>query len=148
MHEMRPAIYGSQSPPPAIPEFELERSSLSNSDIEADVALSRCAPSGPRSLMPAVRHAVNSRCHGHAELGRARDGIDGGSAADLWDCRPLEADTNGPAVRGIEILRRPSGPRSLLQAVVYPHHDRLTYERRALLQIPTSGRDVHQRASL
>ena len=27
---------------------------LSNSDVEADVALSRCAPSGPRSLTPVV----------------------------------------------------------------------------------------------
>jgi hypothetical protein len=26
-----------------------------NSDVEADVALSRCAPSGPRSLTPVVR---------------------------------------------------------------------------------------------
>jgi hypothetical protein len=27
---------------------------LYNSDVEADVALSRCAPSGPRSLTPVV----------------------------------------------------------------------------------------------
>jgi hypothetical protein len=28
---------------------------LPNSDVEADVALGRCAPSGPRSLTPVVR---------------------------------------------------------------------------------------------
>ena len=32
----------------------VRRKPRANSDIEADVALSRCAPSGPRSLMPVV----------------------------------------------------------------------------------------------
>ena len=31
----------------------------SNSDVEADVALSRCAPSGPRSLTPVVEGVEN-----------------------------------------------------------------------------------------
>jgi hypothetical protein len=30
-----------------------------NSDIEADVALGRCAPSGPRSLIPVVGQTTN-----------------------------------------------------------------------------------------
>jgi hypothetical protein len=32
-----------------------KRNGLPVSDVEADVALSRCAPSGPRSLTPVVR---------------------------------------------------------------------------------------------
>ena len=32
---------------------------LPNSDVEADVALSRCAPSGPRSLTPVVMWTAN-----------------------------------------------------------------------------------------
>jgi hypothetical protein len=35
-------------------------SELHNSDVEADVALSRCAPSGPRSLTPVVRRTRNA----------------------------------------------------------------------------------------
>jgi hypothetical protein len=33
---------------------------LPNSDVEADVALGRCAPSGPRSLTPVVRRTTES----------------------------------------------------------------------------------------
>jgi hypothetical protein len=32
-----------------------------NSDVEADVALSRCAPSGPRSLTPVVMRTAECR---------------------------------------------------------------------------------------
>jgi hypothetical protein len=36
---------------------------LPNSDVEADVALSRCAPSGPRSLTPVVRQTAKTANH-------------------------------------------------------------------------------------
>jgi hypothetical protein len=45
---LMPAIVG------ALYMILLVRKQAHNSDVEADVALSRCAPSGPRSLTPGV----------------------------------------------------------------------------------------------
>jgi epsilon-lactone hydrolase len=50
---------------------------LANSDVEADVALSRCAPSGPRSLTPVVMQIPSaSRARLHATLAIVGQAID------------------------------------------------------------------------